>query len=123
MAGVDAGRGRGEEGCLAVPPREIPTPCRPQTFLGHLLGHLRISGQLLGKHRSQSRWGSRQDTEDSGDALPPAGHVPLRSQGISETCVLLCAMGTIKPANLTVQAVPEDEFFTPWRVSKVWGWL
>ena len=90
-AGVDAGLGCGEEGSLVVPSYEIPTPCRPHAFLGNLLGHLRVSGQLLGKHRSQSRWGSQQDIKDSDDALPPAGHVPLGSQGISETWrSLLC---------------------------------
>lgn len=71
MAGEDAGLGSGEEGSLVAPSCEIPTPCRPQAFPGDLLAHLTDPGWLLGKHGSQSRQGSWQNSKDSGAALPP----------------------------------------------------
>ena len=119
-AGVDAGLGCGEEGSLVVPSYEIPTPCRPHAFLGNLLGHLRVSGQLLGKHRSHSPGGGPSRTSRIQMMLCLLLATCLwEARGSQRLGVLFCAMGTIKPANLTVRAVPEDEFFNPWRVSKV----
>lgn len=106
MAGVDASLGGGEEACLVAPSHKIPIPFRAQALMGDLLGHLReLGGWGQGAGTAPGKTGVQVGVTagHQGFRCCSASHgpLPLGSHGTSQRLsVLLCGMGTMKPANL-----------------------